>query len=174
MLEKYTIIDLDLKYDDYILMCQEDKSMIIQMKEIIENSHEYKSLLLQISENDYPDFTLGCIEILPFTRNGVKNIMTMCHFFKYDGEDINTKGFINNAIFTLEGEEYSQDIKYILASIVSYLLHLSFITLKEYNGEDKWMIKEIYRLIKYIENRTDRIEEYFTISISYIKKEGEE
>ena len=165
IINEHGIIDSDLKYDKYQYMPYKEHRLPLS---------DYKSILIEIFEDNNPEIILGCVEILPFTQNNEMNILMMCHFFEYDEDgEINTKGFISNLIYTLRDNEDISSVTHQLNSTLVYLIYLTLNYSEDY--DDIEIIREIYdSSIEDDENFWEEINENFSIQAYYIKKEEEE
>lgn len=165
IINEHGIIDSDLKYDKYQYMPYKEHRLPLS---------DYKSILIEIFEDNNPEIILGCVEILPFTQNNEMNILMMCHFFEYDEDgEINTKGFISNLIYTLRDNEDISSVTHQLNSTLVYLIYLTLNYSEDY--DDIEIIREVYdSSIEDDENFWEEINENFSIQAYYIKKEEEE
>ena len=171
MLEKCTEINSDLKYNDYTLFNQEynrpDKVLINDIRHIINNIFNYKSILLELSCNSYPDTTLVLMEFIPFEINSNDYISLMCYFYEYINDGYNFKGFINNPNLNLEDDEERN-----LNKIMMYMFKLLEKSIKNYKTKD---LKKTYILkdFKYICKDKTNLEEKFTVKLYYNLKEDD-
>lgn len=172
MLEKCTEINSDLKYNDYILFNQEynrtDKVLINDIRHVVNNIFNYKSILLELSCNRYLDTALVLMELIPFEINSNEYISLMCYFYEYTNDGYNFKGFINNPNLNLENDDEEQNLN----KIMMYMFKLLEKSIKNYNKtNDSNRIRNIVKDFKYIcKDKTD-LEERFTVKLYYNLKE---
>ena len=164
IINKNGIIDSDLKYDRYEYLPYKEHRL-----PLLDEYYNYKSILLEIFEDNNPEIILGCVEILPFTQNNEINVLIMCHFFEYDEDgEINTKGFISNIIYTLHDNEDISSVSDQVSNALIYLIHFTLNYSEDY--DDIEIIREIYDSIE----DDKEINENFTVQVYCIEKEEEE